>query len=129
MLLLDTCAIIWLADGGGAFPETTVVSLRANAGALYVSAISAFEIAVLHRKGRIELPKPPDRWFEDVNRHHGLNELPVTGKIAACSALLPPIHSDPCDRMLIATALESNLSIVTADRTLAAYPHINTVWA
>lgn len=51
MLLLDTCAMIWLADGGAVFPKRVVEGLRSNAGGIQISAISAFEIAVLFRKG------------------------------------------------------------------------------
>jgi PIN domain nuclease of toxin-antitoxin system len=128
MLLLDTCAMIWLADGGSAFPKRVVKALRAHARALQVCAISAFEIAILYRKGRIELPEPPDRWYESVRRHHGLDELPITGRIAARAAMLPLLHKDPCDRMIVAAALESNLRIVTADLTLADYPGVKIVW-
>ncbi len=129
MLLLDTCALIWLADGGKEFSPKVFRTLRAQAHVLQVSAISAFEIAVLSRKGRIELPEPPDRWYADVVQHHELNEIPVTGRIAAQAALLPPIHSDPCDRIILATALAGNLHIVTADQTMPGYPGITVIWS
>ncbi len=59
---------------------------------------------------------------------HGLRELPVSGVIAARATLLPAIHRDPFDRLLIATAQEHRLKIVTPDATIAKYPGLDTLW-
>ncbi|MGP8202120.1 MAG: PIN domain-containing protein [Limisphaerales bacterium] len=57
-----------------------------------------------------------------------MRELPVSGVIAARATLLPAIHRDPFDRLLIATAQEHRLKIVTPDATIAKYPGLDTLW-
>lgn len=128
MLLLDTCALIWLSEGGNSISDTAREVMRDNAGALHVCAISAFEIALLSRKGRLKIPEPPDKWYVDIMAFHGLNELPITGAIAARAAMLPYIHNDPCDRIIIAASKEHNLDIVTADKIIPTYPEVTVVW-
>ena len=59
---------------------------------------------------------------------HGLHEIPVSGAIAARATLLPAIHRDPFNRILIATAQEHRLKIVTPDATIAKYPNLDTLW-
>lgn len=128
MLLLDTCALIWLTEGGNRFSPSTRSLMQDNAGALHVCAISAFEIALLVRKGRLEIPEAPDIWYADIMEYHGLNELPVTGAIAAQAAMFPYIHNDPCDRIIMAAALKHGLDIVSADRIMPEYPGVTVVW-
>ena len=128
MLLLDTCAVLWLAT------DSTLLSMRARAalqehrGALFLSAITAFEVAIKSRKGKLSLEQPPTEWYQAVCNHHGLRELPITGSIALRSVALPSIHSDPADRLIIATAQEHDLSIVTADPVIRSYPDTRCIW-
>lgn len=128
MLLLDTCALVWLADGGGTLSALAREALGRHVGGLYVSAVSAFEVALLRRKGRLELRQPPEEWYSRVLDFHGLRELPLTGLIAARAVALPDIHRDPCDRFIVATAQEHQLRIVTADQTIPRYPGVGVVW-
>ena len=128
MLLLDTCTLIWLSEGGKSISDKARQAMQDNAGALHVCAISAFEIALLSRKGRLKIPEAPDKWYVDIMDFHGLNELPITGVIAARAAMLPYIHNDPCDRIILATAKEHSLDIVTADKIIPTYPGITVVW-
>ena len=119
-MLLDTCALLWLAQGGGQLSSKILQEL-ADAPFVYVSAISGFEIGIKCRKGKLELPAPPSDWLEAVVEHHDLQVLPLDLDICIESTLLPPIHHDPCDRMIIATARKHRLRIVTADPVFAAY--------
>ncbi len=128
MLLLDTCALIWLSEGGKLISDKAREAMRDNAGALHVCAISAFEIALLSRKERLKIPEAPDKWYLDIMTFYGLNELPITGTIATQAAMLPYIHNDPCDRIIIAAAKEHNLDIVTADKIIPTYPEVTVVW-
>lgn len=128
MILLDTCALVWLSDGGAVLSAKAKAALSANAGACYVSAISAFEVALLVERRRLTLPQPPANWFAAVLRFHGLQELPITGAIAATAVTLPPIHRDPADRFIIATALRHGLAVVTADATIGKYPGLRVIW-
>ncbi len=120
-MLLDTCALLWLAQGGGRLSERTLQTL-AEAPFVYVSAISGFELGIKFRKGKLELPVAPSEWFQTIVQHHDLQVLPLDLDICILSTELPPIHNDPCDRMIIATARFHKLKVVTADAIFDAYP-------
>ncbi len=128
MILLDTCALLWLVADQTRLSEAACTELDRHRERVFVSAISAFEVAIKHRKGKLRLPMSPDDWYQTAVRFHRLSELPVTGEIAARSALLPPLHSDPCDRMIIATAQINDLAILTPDSLIQAYPNVETSW-
>ncbi len=119
-MLLDTCALIWLAMGGGRLSERAKQEIE-EATAVYVSSISAFEIAYASARGRLELPCDAERWYYEVLDRHSLTEIPLSGKIAIASTKLPMVHKDPCDRFIIATAQLEDLTIVTADRKFRKY--------
>jgi PIN domain nuclease of toxin-antitoxin system len=59
---------------------------------------------------------------------HGLTEIPVSGRIACRSTQLPPLHADPCDRIIVATALVSAIAVLSPDPLIAAYPGIEVAW-
>jgi PIN domain nuclease of toxin-antitoxin system len=128
MYLLDTCALIWLASDQDSLSQRVKRVLRNNAGNLYISAISAFEIAIKTVKGKIELPLSPDEWFKEAVMHHSIEEVPINSDIACKSALLPRIHNDPCDRIIIATAIQQNMAVITRDEIFLEYPDIRVLW-
>lgn len=128
MILFDTCTLLWLASDQARLSEHAVELIRAKAGGLFVSAITAFEIGIKHRKGRLELPMSPGDFYARCLVLLGLKEIPVSGRIAVCSTGLPPIHADPADRIIIATAQEGNLTILTPDSTIRAYPETRVSW-
>lgn len=128
MYLLDTCTLIWLVSQQASLSEKVKRTLQNNAGNLYVSSISAFEIAIKTVKGKIELPLSPDEWFKEALKFHGIAEIPITSDIACKSALLPRFHNDPCDRIIIATALLENMKIITKDKSFSEYPDAAVVW-
>ena len=119
-MLLDTCALIWLAMGGG---QLTAKAKREidEAAAVYVSSISAFEIAYASARDKLNLPCNAERWYNEVLDNHSLTEVLLSSKIAIASTKLPMVHKDPCDRLIIATAQLENLPIVTTDRMFRNY--------
>jgi PIN domain nuclease of toxin-antitoxin system len=120
LMLLDTCALLWLAQGGGPLSAKALREL-ADAPFVYVSAISGFEIGIKYKKGKLGLPVPPTEWFAAIVAHHGLQVLPLDLDVCIQSTQLPPVHQDPCDRMIIATAKNHGLRVVTADPVFRAY--------
>lgn len=128
MVLLDTCALLWMVSDQTVLTETVKNVIRENADNLFISAISSFEIAVKYRKGSIELPLPPDEWIKKALSLHGVEEIPVTSDIAVRSAMLPQIHNDPCDRIIISTAMVKNMPIITRDDIFSKYPDIRIIW-
>jgi PIN domain nuclease of toxin-antitoxin system len=119
-LILDTCALIWLAAGGGELSKKALDSIE-NAKTVFVASISAFEISLKHKKGGITLPCEPERWFVDVLENHNIEEIAMDSKVAIASTNLTNIHKDPCDRFIIATAMLNNLTVVTADALFDRY--------
>ena len=128
MYLLDTCTLLWLVADQSKLSRSALECIDSNDAALFVSSISAFEIGVKHRKGRLRLPMSPDAWFAGVVEFHDLREIRVDGPIAAHSTTLPTLHADPCDRMLVATAQRYRLKILTPDPLIGRYPGVETVW-
>ena len=75
-VILDTCALLWLASGDKKLSRATFKQIN-EAPAVYVSAISGFEIAIKASRGKHKLPHAPQEWFEKVIEHHGLAVLPL----------------------------------------------------
>ncbi len=128
MYLLDTCVLLWIADSQEALSEKAIQIISQNPGNLFISAITGFEIAVKSEKKALILPLPPDEWLRKALKLHGIEEIPMTCDIGAKSAMLPKIHRDPCDRVIIATSLKHNMPILTKDTTMPQYPDVKIVW-
>jgi PIN domain nuclease of toxin-antitoxin system len=123
-LLLDTHVLIWLAEGLKELPPASrkLIDDVARKAGIYVSAISFWEVAMLSAKGRISLSQPLADWRDRVLSAPGLAELALTGDIGIEAAQLPgEMHSDPADRMLVATARIHRLRLATRDSRLLEY--------
>jgi PIN domain nuclease of toxin-antitoxin system len=118
-LLLDTCAVLWLAAGS----ELTADARKAATdGKLNVSAISVWEIANLVRKNRVVLAMPVAKWFRQTMDIMAAAMSELTVDILANSCELPGSPpSDPADRILIATAREASMVLMTRDKQILAY--------
>lgn len=127
-LLLDTCAVLWLANGAEMTPEARKAIADRN---LQVSPITAWEIANLVRKSRIAFTLPVKNWFRQTvdKMQAGLPQL--TADILADSCGLPGSPpDDPADRIIIATARESDMIVLTRDRKILEYSragHVRTL--
>ena len=119
-MILDTCAVLWLASGSKKLSRSALKEINA-ASAVYVSAISGFEIALKVSAGKLELSHPVEEWFKQVAEHHGLTILPLDLEVCIAAAKLPPSHDDPFDRFIIATAKLNDLTVVTADEQFEEY--------
>ena len=119
-VILDTCALLWLASGSKKLSRSALKEIN-EASAVYVSAISGFEIALKVGTGKLELSHPVEEWFKQVAEHHGLTILPLDLEVCIAAAKLPPIHDDPFDRFIIATAKLNDLTVVTADEQFEEY--------
>lgn len=119
-MLLDTCALLWLAEGGQRLSAEVQERIDA-APVVYVSAISAFEIGLKYRAGKLKLPMPPAEWYGAILERHGLAVHPLDWDVCIAATNLPPVHKDPCDRFIIATAKLGRLPVVTGDPRFSAY--------
>ena len=128
MILLDTCVLLWLAIEPKSLSAKAREAIAAAGEFAHVSSISAWEIAWKERVGKLRLKLPVAAWFPLAIRQHVLSELPITSVIALRSAALPPLHRDPADRFLIATAQEYELTFLTPDPEIQKYPNLKTLW-
>ncbi len=119
-MILDTCALLWLATGSRKLSRAALKAIN-EAPAVYVSAISGFEIALKSARGKLKLPLPAQAWFDQAVEHHGLTLVPLELPTCIAAAGLPPVHDDPCDRFIIATAKLNDWPVVTADGQFERY--------
>jgi PIN domain nuclease of toxin-antitoxin system len=119
--LLDTHVWLWLQTE----PERVSDDVRDRLGdgstQVLLSAASSWEIAIKHALGKLPLPEPPKTYVPSRMRHDSVDGLPVTHTHALHVATLPPHHSDPFDRLLVAQSQLEDVPLVTADPNLARY--------
>lgn len=127
-LLLDTCTFLWLCLDQSKLSDVAKQAIKKYQDDLFVPAISALEISALYRKRRVKLPMETEEWFRKALRQHGVQQVPLNFQIASKSDRLPGIHRDPMDRILIATAQEYRMTIVTPDRLICQYPEVECLW-
>jgi len=127
--LLDTCAILFIAGGTSDLSARTVELIdSASPEEVFVSAISLAEIACLQERGRISIEGHWRTWWEKLLEKTGWTSLPLNDQVMAEAYSLPaPIHRDPADLVIIATARLERLSLVTTDRKMIDYPHLATL--
>ncbi|MCB1129019.1 MAG: type II toxin-antitoxin system VapC family toxin [Verrucomicrobiae bacterium] len=126
-LLLDTCAILWLVNSADRFSRVARQAID-EAWVVYVSPVSAWEIGLKAGKECLTLPEALGTWWPRMIETHQVTEMPLYGAAAVRSTLLPPIHQDPADRLLIAIALEHQCTLLTPDPTIRSYPNLRTLW-
>lgn len=126
-VLLDTCAVIWLANGEPMAPPALAAIQAAGEGpGIHFSPVSAWEIGLLSRPRGQRQPMTfapdPKTWFARFMAAPGIREAPLTTGIAVDASWLPgDLHGDPGDRLIIATARDRGLTIITRDRLILAY--------
>jgi len=124
LILLDTHIWLdWIIRGPDALPRTICDALQEDAS-LGVSAISCFEVAMLSKRGIVDLELPVDEWLRHALAPSGVRCLPIRCEIATLSVSLPPIHKDPADRLIIATAICEDVRLASKDRIFTRYPEL-----
>lgn len=121
--MLDTCAVLWLANGDWMRPEASHVIRSAQAAdAAFVSPITAWEIGAKVAKGRLGLDTDPATWFERFTSLPGVRLAELTPRLLIASTMLPgQPPGDPADRIVLATARELGVPVVTRDRLILGY--------
>ncbi len=116
MLLLDTHVLIWVVEGNKRLGRRVArLTDQALAGdRLVVASISFWEIAMLAHRGRLVIQPSVEQWRLRV-LSLGVKEIPLTGDMAIEAAHVPDLHGDPADRIIVATAVATGATVVTAD--------------
>ena len=127
-LLLDTCTFLWLISDSGNVPVRVVEMYRAPENEVYLSAASAWEIALKCARGRLPLPAPPERLVREEREVRGIDPLPIDEESALHLSRLPALHRDPFDRILVSQAIVHGLVILTPDPLVTQYP-ARTIWS
>jgi PIN domain nuclease of toxin-antitoxin system len=109
-LLLDTHTVLWWRGSDSQLGRLARRAI-ATADVVFVSSASAWEVAIKTSLGKLRIPGP----FENGVDESGFSKLPITFAHAAAVATLPPHHTDPFDRMLIAQAIVEGCTVVTND--------------
>ena len=86
-----------------------------------ISALSAWEIGIKHRAGKLPLATEPTVWWSAAIATYGLTVIPFSDRMALRASFLPPHHADPFDRGILATAMEQGWKVVTIDQMFAKY--------
>ena len=119
-VLLDTHVFLFVADE----VERVPIEFRRaidQAEERYLSAASAWEMAIKSSLGKLRLPESPDRYISSRSSQLLLRSLPISQRHATRAGELPTLHRDPFDRMLVAQALEENLVLLTLDPKVLQY--------
>jgi PIN domain nuclease of toxin-antitoxin system len=128
MILLDTHAWIWWASQS---PKLSAAAQEAiaNETGVGVAAISCWEAAMLVDKGRLKLDRDVGLWVEQAAALPKVVVLALTPQIAVASVRLPPgFHGDPADRMIMATARQYGVPVVTKDERIRKSGLVATIW-
>jgi PIN domain nuclease of toxin-antitoxin system len=123
-LLLDTCAVLWMAQDVAIAPEAQrqIDGALMEGRSIGVSAITAWELGQLSRKGRLAAAVSPQNLFNRFVQPDGIEVEPLTPSILIDSSFLPgDFHNDPADRIIVATARAFALTVVTRDHKILAY--------
>lgn len=126
-LLLDTCTFLWIVADDSALSERARGLFADPSHDVFLSSVSAWEIAVKHAAGKLPLPDPPSEFVPQYREAHGIEPLSLDETAVLQLGRLPRQHRDPFDRMLICQAIEHGLALLTPDRAIASYP-VRTVW-
>ena len=119
--LLDTHVLLWAAGLPDRLPDIARRLLEDPGSEPVFSAASLWEVAIKNGLGRPDFRVDP-RLLRRGLLETGYTELPVTGRHAAAVDLLPPIHKDPFDRLLVTQAQIEGLTLLTVDPVVGRYP-------
>ncbi len=120
-LLLDTHALLWWLAGNRALSGRAIEAIDAAENQVFVSAVSAFEVATKFRLGKLPEGELLARDFEVVVEAQGFDPLPLDAAHGRVAGALAPIHKDPFDRLLIAQALREDLFLVSNEVLFDGY--------
>ena len=126
-ILLDTATFLWAVADPSELSGKARELIVDPGNEIFLSSVSAWEIAIKYALGRLPLPEPPDRFVPIQRKDHGIEPLPLDEEAALHLARLPLLHKDPFDRMLVCQAMVHGLVILTPDKLVNQYP-VRAMW-
>ena len=131
MIVLDTHVLVWWVSDPDKVSKRVqkVINAEVKTGQILVSSISVWEIYLLVKKRKLGFSIDIDSWMQKLESMAFLEFVPVDNRIAAKAVMLPdPLHSDPADRIIIATAREVGAQLATSDKKILSYRHVRSIW-
>ena len=126
MYLLDTCAFLYYL-GDSEKLSSTARSIIETKEDVYLSQTTLWEIAIKKTIKKLDLAETTFD-LERICSDGGISIIPIKNKYFETIQKLPYIHGDPFDRLIMATALDEGLSVLTDDEKIPLYPEIKVVW-
>ena len=126
-ILLDTCTFLWIVTGDASLSQSARKLFSDPSNHVFLSSVSAWEIALKHTIGKLPLPRPPQELVPNERQRHEIQPLSLDEPAALFSAKLPELHKDPFDRMLICQAITGSLTLLTPDPLIKQYA-VATAW-
>jgi len=120
--LLDTCTFLWIGGDAPELSDKARELFQNPENEVYLSSVSAWEIAVKNALGRLPLPERPDTYVPKLRQLHAIEPLPLDEEATLHLTTLPSLHKDPFDRMLVCQAIVSGLVLLTPDELVTQYP-------
>ena len=122
-ILIDTNIFLWVAGNKNYLTTTAQKLIEEPSNEIYLSSVSAWEIAIKWSKGRLDLPEKPHTLIENIIETAGFFKISVTFSDAHIVSELPIFgnHKDPFDRLLAAQAINRGFSLMTADKKFKKY--------
>jgi len=132
MIVLDTHVLVWWIDSPTKLSpkvQKLIEKTIKKEEKIIVSSISIWEISLLVKKGKLGFAIDINSWLQRVESMSFVQFIPVDNQIAAKSVNLSgEFHDDPADRIIIATALNVGATLITSDRKILNYPHVQSLW-
>lgn len=125
MMLLDTCAFIWFLEGSQELSVETKEAIE-DGEMVYLSIVSLWKIAIKKSLRKLEINQTMAE-LAQICQDADIAILPIKVNYLDRLETLPGIHGDPFDRLIISTALEEEISIVTHDAKIARYD-VSVIW-
>jgi PIN domain nuclease of toxin-antitoxin system len=127
-LLLDTHTLLWYSVSPQRLPDQVLALVRNRDRAIYISAITAWELSIKFRLGKLPQAATLLEHYHLRLAQYGFKDLPFSSVHALKDRELTHSHKDPFDRALVAQALSEQLAVVSADSRIAAFPEVVVVW-
>jgi PIN domain nuclease of toxin-antitoxin system len=131
VIVLDTHALVWWVSGDPTLSKKakSAIERELDGGDIIISAISAWEVAMLVEREKLVLSMDVSSWLDTIAAIDAVRFVPVDVEIATKSVDLPgEFHKDPAHRMIVATARKFAVALVTKDEKIRAYAHVKTIW-
>ncbi|MBA3031223.1 MAG: type II toxin-antitoxin system VapC family toxin [Proteobacteria bacterium] len=131
MILLDTHTWVWFVSNPELLSEGALekINIGVQEKSILISSISVWEVALLVKRQRLVLTIELENWISMSENLPFFSFVPIDNDIAVKSVQLPPpLHNDPADRIIIATAIKTGATLISKDEKILGYPGVKSFW-